>query len=140
MAHTHNPYSNDQKTSNAIDRKREKERRQVMQQAFKNADELAIRLVQRLLDAKIIETTSDSALREVFAKLLRKLPEIEEFDLQFKVAPIRSLVANPNQISLYITAYITEDLVNHPKVQDVFGDDQEIYQAVESVMKAIQPQ
>lgn len=138
--HSSNPYSNDQKTSNAIDRKREKERYHMMQQAFKNADELSTRLVQRLLDTKIIETTAENTIREVFSKILRRMPEMEEFDINFKIAPVRSLVPNPNVISLYLTVYITEDLVNHPKIQDIFGDDLEIYQAVDSVLKALQTQ
>ena len=139
MAHQSNPYGTDARASSAIDRKREQERRYMLQQAFKNAEPLAAKLVQRLLDAKIIETTSESAIREVFENLLRKLSDMEEFDIQFKIAPVRQLVANPNFISLYLTQYITEDLIDHPKIQDIFGDDQEIYASVESVMKAVNP-
>ena len=111
----------------------------MLQQAFKNAEVLSAKLVQRLLDAKIIETTSESAIREVFENLLKKLSEMEEFDIQFKIAPVRQLVANPNFISLYLTQYITENLIEHPKIQDIFGDDQEIYASVESVMKSVRP-
>jgi len=139
MAHQSNPYGTDARASSAIDRKREKERRFMLQQAFKNAELLSIKLVQRLLDAKIIETTSDSAIRDVFENLLKKLSDIEDFDIQFKIAPIRQLVADPNFISLYLTQYIIEDLIDHPKIQDVFGDDQEIYNAVDSVLRVLRP-
>ena len=61
--HANNPYSADDRASNAIDRKRERERHAMINTAFKNADELATRLVQRLLDNHIIETTSESAIR-----------------------------------------------------------------------------
>lgn len=137
--HASNPYSADQKASNAIDRKREKERRYMLQSAFKNAEDLSLKLVQRLLDAHIIETTSEDAIREVFTNLLKKLSDMEEFDIQFKIAPVRQLATNPNFISLYLTQYITENLIEHSKIQDVFGDDQEIYNVVESVMKAVRP-
>lgn len=139
MAHQSNPYGTDARASSAIDRKREQERRFMLQQAAKSAETLATKLVQRLLDAEVLETTSESAIREVFENLLKKLATMEDFDIQFKIAPIRQIVNNPNFISLYLTQYITEDLINHPKIQDVFGDDSDIYQAVDSVMKSVRP-
>ncbi len=140
MARTNNPYGAGDKAVKAIDRDRERERRFMMQACFKHADELSTKLVQRLLDEHIIETTSDRDLREVFSSLFTKLADMEEFDMQFKIAPIRSLVNNPNFITLYLTQYIIEDLVQHPKVQDVFGDDQEVYRVVDSVLSKIRPQ
>jgi hypothetical protein len=122
-----------------IDRKRDQERRQMLMAVQRQADELASALVQRLLDRHIIETTSDRALKEAFTDLFHKLPEIEEFDMQFKTAPLRGLVNDPNVVSLYLTQYIIEDLIEHPKVQDVFGDDGEIYHAVDSVLERIRP-
>jgi hypothetical protein len=38
-----------------------------------------------------------------------------------------------------VTQYICEDLVDNDKVQDVYGDDLEIYQVVESVLKVLRP-
>ena len=128
-----------EKTINAIDRKREKERNFMLTTAYKNAEELAGKLVQRLLDEHIIETTSDRALREQFTKVLRDLADMEDFDIQFKIAPLRSLTNDPNFLSLYLTQYIIEDLIEHPKVQDVFGDDLDVYMAVDSVFKSIRP-
>lgn len=137
--HVTNPYSMDDKASRAIDRKREQERRYMLQMLYKNAEELAIKLVQRLLDNHIIETTSDAAIRELFTDLFRKIPDMEEFEVNYKIAPLRGLVNNPNFISLYLTQYITEDLIDHSKIQDIFGDDLEIYNAVESVMSITRP-
>lgn len=131
------PYND--KNVNAIDRKRERERYNMLKTLEKNAPELATKLVQRLLDKHIIETTAVEAIREVFTNLFQKLPEMEDFDIQYKTAPLRGLVADPNFISLYLTQYIGEDLLNHDKIQDVFGDDLEIYQAVDSVMGALRP-
>ena len=136
------PFSNSatDKTIRAIDRKREQERNYMLSMAYKNAEELATKLVQRLLDRHIIETSSDQALRELFADLLRKISNMEEFDIQFKIAPLRNLTNDPNFVSLFITQYIVEDLLNHPKVQDVFGDDLEIYTTVDSILSVIRPQ
>ena len=131
------PFSD--KNASALDRKRERERRTMLQLLYKNSEELATRLVQRLLDKHIIETTSDSAIRELFMNQFEKLADMEEFEVQYKIAPIRQLVMDPNFVSLYLTQYITEDLLDHDKIQDVFGDDLTIYQVVESVMGAIRP-
>jgi hypothetical protein len=128
-----------EKTINAIDRKREQERNFMLTTAFKNAEELAGKLVQRLMDEHIIETTSDRAMREQFTKVLREVADMEDFDIQFKIAPLRSLTNDPNFLSLYLTQYIIEDLIEHPKVQEVYGDDLDIYAAVDSVLKSIRP-
>jgi len=124
----------------AIDRKRERERRYMMQMLYKNADELATKMVQRLLDKKILEITDETAMRKLFSELFEKLSNMEEFDMLYKIAPLRQLVADPSFLSLYVTQYICEDLVENDKVQDVYGDDLEIYQAVESVFKVLRPQ
>jgi hypothetical protein len=127
------------KAIRALDRKRERERMYMLSMAYKNAEELATKLVQRLIDQGIIETNSAQSMRELFTDLLRKISAMEEFDLQFKIAPIRAIANDPNFISLYITQYIIEDLLDHPKVLDVFGDDLEIYNAVDSVIARIRP-
>jgi len=139
MARVFNNNSATDKTIRAIDRKREQERRFMLSQAFKNADELAAKLVQRLIDQHTIETTSEQAMREVFAEQLRIVSNMEEFDIQFKIAPLRNLAPDPNFISLFLTQYIIEDLVDHPKVQDVFGDDLDIYLTVDSILNRIRP-
>jgi hypothetical protein len=139
MARVFNNNSATDATIRAIDRKREQERRFMLSQAFKNAEEISTRLVQRLIDQHIIETTSEQAMRELFADQLRILSNMEEFDIQYKIAPLRKLASDPNFISLFLTQYIIEDLIDHPKVQDVFGDDLDIYRSVDSILNKIRP-
>ena len=139
MARHMNPSSSTNKTIDAIDRKRERERRFMLRKARDNAAELSTALVQRLLDRHIIETNSDQAIREVLEKQLGAMSDMEEFDMQFKIAPIRTLTQDPNIISLFITQYIIEDLINHPHIQDVFGDDLDVYLAVDSILSRIRP-
>ncbi len=128
------------KTIRAIDRKREQERRFILRKGRDNADEFATRLVQRLIDRNIIETDSVTDLKELFAKQLQLLPEMEDFDIQMKTAPIRTLVQDANILSLYLTQYIIEDVINHPAIEDIFGDDIDIYRAVDSIFKILRPQ
>ncbi len=137
--HASNPYGAGNRAVRDIDRKREQERRFILSAAYKNADRVAIRLVQKLLDAHIIETSSESAIRELFENLFKNMQDMEDFDIQYKIAPLRQLVVNANFLSLYLTQYIIEDLLNHPKIQDVFGDDLEIYKVVDSVVDSLRP-
>ncbi|TKB24133.1 hypothetical protein FCL47_19680 [Desulfopila sp. IMCC35006] len=125
------------KTIRTIDRKREQERRKMFMKAKDHAPEFAAKLVQRLIDREIIETTSVSALREAFENQLNKLGYIEEFELQMKIAPVRTIAQDPNVVSLYFTQYIVEDLIEHPAIQDIFGDDLDIYRAVDSVFRVL---
>ncbi len=127
------------KTIRAIDRKRERERRFILKKAKENAEEFATRLTQRLTDREIIEVNSLQTIREVFAKQLQQLASMDEFDIQMKVAPNRTLIPDPNIVSLYITQYIIEDLINNPAVEDIFGEDIDVYRAVDSIFKVLRP-
>ena len=128
------------KTIRAIDRKREQERRKMFILARDNSENLATRIVQRLIDRKIIETTSSDSIQIVMEKQLRKLIDLEEFDLQLKLAPVRTLVQDPNVVSLYLTQYVIEDLIEHDDIQDIFGEDLDIYRTLDSILKVLRPQ
>jgi hypothetical protein len=125
------------RTIRSIDRKRERERRKMFFKAKDHAAEFAGKLVQRLIDRKIIETNSVNDIREAFENQLNKLGYLEEFELQMKIAPVRTIAQDPNVVSLYFTQYIVEDLIDHPAIQDVFGDDLEIYRVVDSVFRVL---
>ncbi|MCI5147205.1 MAG: hypothetical protein D3923_17185, partial [Candidatus Electrothrix sp. AR3] len=120
-------------------RKRERERRFILNKSRENAEELAIKLVQRLLDDHIIETNNLRSIQEGVERQLREPADMEEFEIRLKVADIRTLVPDPNILSLYLTAYIINDLINHSSIQDVFGDDLDVYKSVDSVLCQIRP-
>ncbi len=111
--------------------------KQEKQQAFQRdrfykykISEIHSRLSQSLLMEKIIETDNPAAFSEVLMKGLKKLLKTNEFDFKYFIAPIRSLVPHPNPISLYLTQYILEGVLNDPCVIEVYGTDKEIYQTV----------
>ncbi len=139
MARHINPSRSTNRTIDAIDRKRERERRILFSKARDHADDLAIRLVQRLIDRHIIETDAASPIQEAIARQLRAPATMDEFDIRLKIANIRTLVQDPNILSLYITAYIIEDLIDNPHIQDIYGEDLDVYRAVDSVLNSIRP-
>ena len=127
------------KTIRAIDRKRERERRFILNKARDNAEEFAAQVTQRLIDREILELNSVQAVRDAFIAQLRTLPDMEEFDIQLKVAPIRTIIPDPNILSLYLTGYVIEDLINNPAIEDLFGEDIDIYRAIDSIFKVLRP-
>ncbi len=139
MARHLNPSSSTNKTIDAIDRKRERERRFILNKARENAPELAVRLVQRLIDEHIIETNDVPAIQEGVERQLKAPADMDEFEIRLKIADIRTLVPDPNILSLYLTSYVIDDLIDHPAIQDVFGDDLDVYNAVESILGMIRP-
>jgi len=140
MAKIHvNPNRATDKAVRAIDRKREQERKRMFVLARDHAEPLATKLCQRLLDKGVIETTSVESIRSALETQFKSLHLVEEFDLQMKLAPVRTLVQDPNIVTLYLTQYIIEDLIEHPDIQDVFGEDIDIYRAIDSVTKVLRP-
>lgn len=91
-------------------------------------------LNQELLMQEIVETDNTGAFSELLLKGLKKLLRTNEFDYKYFVAPLRGLVPRANPISLYMTQFILEDVLNDPNVIDVYGTDVEIYKAVNKVV------
>lgn len=138
MAKAHiSPNRATDKTIRAIDRKREQERKRMFRAVKDHAEEFATRLTQRLIDRKVIEVESTQGISEKFRDHLLSLDRMDEFDFSHKIAPIRTVAQDPNVVSLYFTQYVIEDLVEHPAVLDVYGDDLDIYRAVDSVFRVL---
>ncbi len=128
-----------EKTIRTIDRRREQERRQMFRHAKEHAEQLALRLLQRLVDLQTIEVAATTKIREALVEQLQSLGSIDDFDFQMKIAPVRTLVQDPNVISLYLTQYLVEDLIDHPDMTDIYGDDLDVYRAIDSVCKVLRP-
>lgn len=118
--------------------------RQERQEAFKRdrffrfkLPEIHTQLSQALLMEKVIETDNAAAVSDLILKGLRKALRSTEFDFKYFVAPIRDIVPHPNLISLYMTQFILEVVINEPSVVDVYGTDLEIYKVVNKVISQI---
>lgn len=125
------------KLINRIDRH---ERQQAFEQDrfFKfKLDEIHNQLSQTLLMQKIIETDNAASISDSLYKGLQKARKSTEFDFKYFISPIRNLVPRPNLISLYMTQYIMEVLIDDPDVLEIYGTDLEIYEVVNKVMSQI---
>lgn len=115
--------------------------RQERQQAFEldrfftfKLNEIHNKLSQTLLMQKIIETDNAASISDLLYKGLQKARKSTEFDFKYFVSPIRNLVPRPNLISLYMTQYIMEVLIDDPDVIEIYGTDLEIYEVVNKVI------
>jgi hypothetical protein len=102
-------------------------RKQSLKSIPEYAEPLANAISMKLVEEGLVEIKSKAALEEQITKCLNIASKAEDFDIDFKIAPFRQIATNPNIISLYLTAFIIEDLINHKDVVDIYGCDEDIY-------------
>ncbi|CAN2041192.1 conserved hypothetical protein [Candidatus Magnetomoraceae bacterium gMMP-15] len=93
-------------------------------------EDLSNALAMKLVENEIIETDNKSSIEEQLTKCLKKMTHAEDFDIDYQIAPLRNLIKSPNVVSLYITSYVLEQLINHRDVVDIFGSDEDIYYCI----------
>jgi hypothetical protein len=128
------PNIREEKLLSRLDSSKDHFRDQQLQQVRNNLDELSNRLAQKLIEERLVVTSSKKELVRQIMTCCNELLKSEDFDINYRVAPFRSVTPQPNLVSLFITAYVVETLVNNTYVEDVYGTDEEIYEAVHSVV------
>ena len=113
-----------------MDHAKESQSYHAMNQLRQNIEDLAALIAIKLIEERLIETTSKADLQEQIQFALQTILDSEEFDIQFATANLRTLVPRPNFVSLYVTAFIVEKLIDHKCIVDIFGTDEEIYWGV----------
>jgi len=96
-----------------------------------NIDAFSNKVSMKLIETGLIETVSKSSIENQIVRCLDNLCKAEDFDIDYMVAPFRTIVSNPNIASLYLTAFIVEKLINHKDVIDVYGSDEDIYYCIQ---------
>ncbi len=84
----------------------------------------------KLIEEKLVETTSKEEIQAQIERSLQKLAHADSFDIDYQIAPFRNLVPRPSVISLYLTAFVVEQLIKHRSVEDIYGSDKEIYNCI----------
>lgn len=98
-------------------------------------DPLSNSIAMKLVENRLVETTNKNVLEEQIYKSLEKLSHAEDFDIDYQIAPFRNLIHNPHVVSIYLTAFVIEKLINHKDVVDIFGSDEEIYSCIHQQVK-----
>ena len=127
MAKVFRPSRGESKILSRIESSKEYARRKAIKNARDCIEPLSNAIAMKLVEHNIVETTNKNVLQEQITKCIDKLSRSDDFDVDYKIAPFRHIVQNPNVVSLYITAFVIETLINHKVVVDVYGSDEEIY-------------
>jgi hypothetical protein len=139
MGKVFRPSNRESSIISKIESSKEHARRRTISAAREHVDELGNAIAMKLIENELVETTSKSALEEQIVKCLDNLARAEDFDVDYMVAPYRQLVQQPNVVSLYVTAYLLEKLINHKSVVDIFGADIDIYGCINQQVVKILP-
>ncbi|OQY57932.1 MAG: hypothetical protein B6245_14430 [Desulfobacteraceae bacterium 4572_88] len=113
-----------------IESSKEFERRRAIRGIQDCIDPLSNAIAMKLVEHSFVETNNKNGVEEQLHKCLDKLSHAEDFDVDFQVAPFRDLVKHPHVVSLYLTAFVLEQLINYKDVVDIFGSDEEIYHCI----------
>ena len=130
MAREYRPNVRESAVISRLDHAKESQRNNAIHMLQEHMEELSDRISMKLIEDKLIETTSKADLDNQIQIILETLVSAEEFEVQFQTANIRTLVPRPNFVALYVTAVIIEKLINHKSIVDIFGTDEEIYKCV----------
>ncbi len=121
------PSNREAKLLSKIESSKERARRLALENLRDCVEQLSNSIAMGLVDAKLVETTNKNSLEEQIAGSLDKLTRLDDFDIDYKVAPFRHITSQPNVITLYVTAYVIETIIDHKDTVDIYGSDEEIY-------------
>lgn len=130
MAKTFRPSSREAKILSKIESSKEHARRRAIAAIQNFIEPLSNAIAMKLVENKLVETDNKNGLEEQISNCLDKLSHADDFDVDYQIAPFRHLVPNPHTVSLYLTAFVIEQLIKHRDIVDIFGSDEEIYSCI----------
>lgn len=139
MAKVFRPSTRESSILSKIESSKEYARRQALGSLRDCLDTLSNAIAMKLVENNLVETSSKNTLEEQIKKCLEKLGRADDFEIDFQIAPFRQLVPNPHIVSIYVTAFVIEKLIDHKDIVDIFGSDEEIYSCINHQVKKILP-
>ncbi len=130
MGRVFRPSNRESKILSKIESSKERALRFAIEQLRDVAEPLSNSIAMSFIQEKLIQTNSKDDIQEQIAGSLKKLTHADEFDIDYQIAPIRRLVPSANVISLYLTSFVVEQLINHRSVEDIYGSDEQIYHCI----------
>ena len=64
---------------------------------------------------------------------------MDDFDVDYQIAPYRTLVPQPHVVSLFVTAFVIEKVIDDKDVVDIYGSDEQIYFHINQQVKKYLP-
>ena len=139
MAKVFRPSSRESSILSKIESTKEHMRRMAISRVRDCSEPLANAISSKLIENNLVETTSQIHLKSRLRGCLDKMTRMDDFDIDYQIAPIRNLVPQPQIVSLYVTAYVIEKLINHKDVVDIYGSDEDLYLTINQQIKKFLP-
>ena len=139
MAKVFRPSNRESSILSRIESSKEHARRTAINMVREDPIRFANPIAMKLVEEHLVETTNKNALEEQIVKCLETLTHADEFDVDYQIAPFRNLVQQPNIVSLYLTAFVIEKLIDHKSVVDIFGSDADIYLCIHKQVARLLP-
>jgi hypothetical protein len=139
MGKVFRPSSRESSILSKIESTKEHVRRLAISKVRDCSDPLSNAIAMKLVENNLVETTNKNALEEQIKACLDKLSRLDDFDIDYQIAPIRNLVPQPQIVSLFVTSFVIERLIKHKDVVDIFGSDEEIYLTINQQVKKFLP-
>ena len=130
MSKIFRPSNRESKILSQIESSKERFRRMALSGIRDCLEPLSNSIAMKLIETDLVETTNKNGLEEQIMKCLDRLSHAEDFDIDYASAPFRQIVQQPHVVSLYVTAFIIEKMINDKDVVDIFGSDEEIYHCI----------
>jgi len=122
-----------------IESSKEHARRMALKGIVDCIDPLSNAIATKLVETNLVETNSKNSLEEQINNCLNKLQHADDFDIDYQVAPLRELIHQPHVVSIYVTSFVIESVINHKDTVDIFGSDEEIYLCIHQQVKKYLP-
>ncbi len=139
MGKVFRPSNRESSLLNKIESSKEHARRRAIGAARDHVDTLGNAIAMKLVESQLVETTDKNSLEDQIVKCIDNLSRADEFDIDYFIAPYRQLVKHPNIVSLYVTAFLLEKLIDHKSVVDIYGADNDIYGCIHEQVIRILP-
>jgi hypothetical protein len=140
MGKVFRPSSRESSILSKIESTKEHVRRLAISKVRDCTDPLSNAIAMKLVENNLVETTNKNSLEEQIKNCLEKLGRLDDFDIDYQIAPFRNLVPQPQIVSLFVTSFVIEKLIKHKDVVDIFGSDEEIYSTINRQVKKFLPQ
>ena len=139
MAKVFRPSSRESSILSKIESTKEHMRRLAISRVRDCSEPLANAITSKLIEQSLVETTNQNSFEEQIKGCLDRLTRMDDFDVDYQIAPLRNLVPQPQIVSLFVTSFVIEKMIDHKDVVDIFGSDEELYFTVNQQVKKFLP-
>jgi hypothetical protein len=139
VARDYRPNIRESNVISRLDSAKEAARTGALNKLYEVQEDLANRIAMKLIEEQLIETKNKKELERQLLACIKILLGADEFAVQYKISPMRTLVPRPNFISLYITAFVVEELIKHRSIVDIYGTNEQIYDCVNQQVARLIP-